>query len=57
MKRYIIRDREAGNIIEQFSTIEEAKKKLKEYENADKSEGIYTENFYEIYDTKKEEIL
>lgn len=56
--RYIIRDRETGRgEIEAFATIEEAKKKIEEYEEQDKADGIYEENFYEIYDTETEEII
>jgi len=46
--KYTIRDREAGNPIEDFDTLEEAEIKLEEYEKSDKNEGIYTPNFYEI---------
>lgn len=51
--KYIIRDREAGNIINTFSTYKEAEKMLNEYEEQDKKDGYYTPNFYEI----KENIL
>ena len=53
MKNYIIRDREAGNIIDTFNTIEEAKNQLEIWENEDKKDGSYTENFYEIVESKK----
>lgn len=46
--RYAVRDREAGNIIEYFDTMEKAEKALQEYEESDKAEGIYEENFYEV---------
>lgn len=52
--KYIIRDREAGNIIESFKTLEEAEKKLKKFEEEDKKDGIYIDNFYEI--TQLEEV-
>lgn len=45
---YIIRDREAGNFIDEFENLEEAKKALAEYEETDKREGNYTPDFYEI---------
>lgn len=48
MKKIVIRDREAGNIIEYFNTREEAKKMLLEYEKQDKKDGIFEDNFYEI---------
>lgn len=48
MKKFIIRDKEAGNIIDIFDTIEEAKAELKSYEQEDKKDGTFTEDFYEI---------
>ena len=46
--KYILRDREAGNAIEEFFTREEAEQALREYEAEDKAEGIYEPDFYEI---------
>lgn len=46
--KYILRDREAGNAIEEFYTREEAEQALKNYEAEDKREGIYEPDFYEI---------
>ncbi len=43
-------DREAGNIIEQFETIEDAMKAIKAYEEEDKKNGDYTPEFYDIVD-------
>ena len=48
MKKYIIQDREAGNIITKVDTLEEAKRLLEAYETMDKEEGTYTPDFYEI---------
>ncbi len=48
MKTFKIQDREAGNVIEKGLTEEEAKKLLAKYEEDDKKEGIFEENFYEI---------
>lgn len=45
---YVIRDREAGNVIDSFNTLEEAQMELARYEESDKQDGIYEENFYEI---------
>ena len=45
---YVVRDREAGNVITQFETMEEAKKELEKYEEQDKKDGTYSEDFYEI---------
>lgn len=55
--KYWTRDREAGNKIECFETLEEAQKALTAYEEEDKKDGTYEENFYEIYNTETEEIL
>lgn len=48
MKKFIIRDKETGTEIDIFNTIEEAKAELESYEQEDKKDGIYTEDFYEI---------
>jgi hypothetical protein len=45
---FIIRDREAGNIIESVSTKEAALTKFEEYEQTDKEDGTYRPDFYEI---------
>lgn len=52
-----IRDRQGGNIIDSFDSLEAAMYALNEYEEADKLEGIYKENFYEIFDTINNEIV
>ena len=62
--RYAVRDKEAGNIIDVFSSLREAKNALKEYEDEDKKNDEYTEDFYEIakrnkngtYDTFVEQV-
>jgi len=47
---YIIRDREAGNWIDDtFMTRKDAEEQIKVYEKEDRTEGNYTDNFYEIY--------
>jgi hypothetical protein len=48
MKKFIIRDHEAGNFIDEFNTIEEAQQELEKYENEDKQEGTFSPDFYEI---------
>lgn len=48
MTKFIIRDREAGNEIARFDSYEEAVSELEKYEETDKAEGTYTEDFYEI---------
>ena len=43
-------DRETGTLIEEFATVEEARKAIKAYEEKDKAEGIFEENFYDVVD-------
>lgn len=57
MKRYVTRESVAGNVIEWFNTIEEAKKAIHKYEEEDKRDGYFEPDFYEIYDNVKEEII
>lgn len=52
-----IRDRQGGNVIDAFDSLEAATYALNEYEEADKLGGIYEENFYEIFDSSKGEIV
>lgn len=52
-----IRDRQGGNVIDSFESLEAATYALNEYEEADKLEGIYKEDFYEIFDSSKDEIV
>ena len=42
------RDREAGNIIEYFSTVGEAKTAIRHYEELDQYEKTYSPDFYEV---------
>lgn len=53
----VIRNREAGIIIERFETVEEARETLAKFEEEDEENEIYEPDFYEIYDTEKEEIV
>lgn len=53
MKKYWIQDREAGNKIEYFTTLEEAKRNLDKYEAEDKEDGTYTKDFYEIVEVEE----
>lgn len=50
----VIRDREAGNIIEEVATVEEGKKVIATYEAKDKEDGIYEPDFYEIAEVQKD---
>ncbi len=45
---YLIRDKEAGNIIAYFKTFKEAEEELKSYEEEDQKDGTFTPDFYEI---------
>ena len=55
--RFITRDREAGNEIERFETLEEANQAVANYEATDKADETYTEDFYEIYDSQLEKVV
>jgi hypothetical protein len=55
MRKYVTRDKEAGNIIEYFNTKEEAQQAIEDYERSDKIEGIYEADFYEVAELNKEE--
>lgn len=48
--KFWTRDREAGNKIECFETLEEAQEAIKAYEEQDKNEGSFENDFYEIYE-------
>ena len=54
---FSIRDRQCGNVIDSFDSLEAAMYTLNEYEEADKLDNIYEENFYEIFDSSKDEIV
>ena len=53
----VIRARDTGDKIESFNTLDEAKETLARYQEQDKTDGLYEEDFYEIYDGEKEEIV
>lgn len=57
LKPYVVRDREAGNVIDEFNTLEEAKGTVIEYEDEDRNNGDYTPDFYEIYNKLTEKIV
>jgi hypothetical protein len=52
-----VRDRQGGNVIDSFESLEAATYALNEYEETDKLDNIYEENFYEIFDTINNEIV
>lgn len=47
-KKYVIQDRQAGNVIDEFDSLESAENALKLYEMDDKNNGDYEPDFYEI---------
>lgn len=49
--------RETGDRITEVSTIEEGLKTIKEYEENDKAEDIYTEDFYDLVDENRISVL
>ncbi len=46
--KYVIQDREAGNKIDEFESLELAQQALSEFEAQDINDGIFVPNFYEI---------
>lgn len=50
-------DREAGNRIEAFETVEEARKAIAAYEEEDKRDGIYTPDFYDVVNEDGESLI
>jgi len=56
-KKYKIQDKEAGNVIENNLTLEDAIRILKEYEETDRKEGNYSPDFYEIVEDLGSEYL
>lgn len=48
MTKYIIRDSEAGNKIDEFDDLEAAEQELAAYEMQDKKDGTFISGFYEI---------
>jgi serine phosphatase RsbU (regulator of sigma subunit) len=56
-EQYVIRDREAGNIIESWNDLDRAIDQVKRFVETDIQEGTFSENFYEIIDTVSENIV
>lgn len=57
MNKYFTADREAGNIIDEFNSIEEAKKAILAYEEEDREDGTYSEDFYDVVDEDRRSVL
>ena len=54
---YYVSDKETGTFIEEVKTIEEGKELIVKYEEADKAEGTYEEDFYDIVDEEHCSVL
>lgn len=52
----VVRGREAGNIIEIVESVEAGEKLIEKYEEMDKRDGIYEENFYEVAEVEDSEV-
>lgn len=48
MKKWIVRDREAGNVIDWFDTEDEAIAEIEKFEQQDREEEQYEADFYEV---------
>ena len=51
-----VRDCESGNVLEVCDTLTEAEDTVRRFESSDREDGVYTPDFYEIYDTVLEEV-
>lgn len=47
---YYTADRETGTFIDEFDTYEKAMAAIRSYEETDRKEGTYTEDFYNVVD-------
>ena len=50
MKKLYVADKETGTFIEEVASVEEGQELIRKYEEKDKAEGQYTEDFYNIVD-------
>ena len=56
-KKFIVQDKETGTVIEKVESLELAKELIKKYEDEDKKNEIYEEDFYEIYDKNLDSVV
>ena len=56
-RRFIIRDRETGTEITRARSIGDAQEIIDKFEEEDTRDGIYEDNFYEIYDDLNKEVV
>lgn len=54
MKKFVVRCKENGQIFERFDSKEEAFETIKEFEDEDKKNGDYIEDFYEVAEWSSE---
>ena len=52
-----VANRETGTIIEEVKSVKEGEKLIEKYENKDKKENIYEENFYDIVNENLESLI
>ncbi len=52
----VVRDREAGNVIEIVESIKKGQELIEKYEEMDKRAGLYTPNFYEVAEAEDSEV-
>ena len=50
--KYVIQDKESGNIIDKFSSLQIAEKELNEFEKSDLEDGNFEPDFYEIQEVE-----
>lgn len=56
MEIYVVRDREAGNIIDYFPSMDAAEAALLDYEENDMKEDTYEPDFYEVAEVEINDI-
>ena len=49
-EKFWVRCAETGDFLESFSTFEGAMKRIRDFEERDKAEGIYIEDYYDIWE-------
>lgn len=57
MGKLYVADRETGTFIDEVRTIDDGLLKIKEYEENDKSEGVYEPGFYDVVDEEHGSVL
>lgn len=50
MSRIFTADKETGTFIEEFTSVAEARKAIELYEEKDRVDGTYEEDFYDVVD-------